>query len=450
MAADHLPHSSSYTRSSGTDRDTDARTVFSDSHHEVTLNPDAVNGITFVCEEEPHMIKHSSANGYMSIQLGQRLHERFTIVRKLAWAANSSVWLATVLPKGKPNPRLRCVAIKVLNANATLGEALKATWELEVNKKISLIMDDLDIEDLATSKHCIVVLFTFTEDSVHGTHLGLVYDPFGSSMAQLQAAQPLKSFSLRIVKRFVKQVLIALEFLHNEVGVVHSDVKLGNLLVKIDADTARIQSYLQASPSENYPTRYQSDLWEGPIITAKSQPLPNFGLSSTLDNLHVCLSDFGSAIPLEKIPSRIAEYTPALLRAPEQLLGGPRSTPIDIWAVGCMVFESLLGKELFNVYKTSTLTFEDVHVARMVEYLGPFPQNFLSRCSGRGKFFDNAGNLLRNVPPEGTSLECGVSKTVRTPQELQDTCRFIRRCLTVDPDRRPTATQLLSDPWILS
>ncbi|KAI0672598.1 kinase-like domain-containing protein [Trametes maxima] len=437
-----------HTLSSACDADT--RIAFSDSHHEVTLNADAVNGITFVCEEEPHMIKHSSANGYMPIQLGQRLHKQFTVVRKLAWASNSSVWLATVILMGEPDPQPECVVIKVLSANATLANALKATWELEVNRKINSVMDELDIEDLATSKHCIAVLLTFTEDSIHGMHLGLVYDPFGSSMAQLQAAQPSRSFSLRIVKRFVKQVLIALEFLHSEVGVVHCDVKLSNLLIKIDAEYARIQSYVRAHPSENYPTRYHSDLWEGPIITVKSQPLPNFGLSPTLDNLHVCLSDFGSAIPLDKIPSRIAEYTPALLQAPEQLLGGLRSTPIDVWAVGCMIFESLLGKELFNVYKTSTLTFEDVHVARMVEHLGPFPPTFLTRCNGRGKFFDDTGSIIRNVPPEGTSLEYWVSKVVRTPQELRDTCRFIRGCLTIDPDHRPTATQLLADPWITS
>ncbi|KAI0329139.1 hypothetical protein GY45DRAFT_916653 [Cubamyces sp. BRFM 1775] len=34
--------------------------------------------------------------------------------------------------------------------------------------------------------------------------------------------------------------------------------------------------------------------------------------------------------------------------------------------------------------------------------------------------------------------------------DFEDTCRFLRRCFTIHPARRPTASELLQDPWLLS
>ncbi len=81
-------------------------------------------------------------------------------------------------------------------------------------------------------------------------------------------------------------------------------MKTANLLVDLHACTEEIDGFLQHHPSETYPEQTAPQLWEGPIITVKSQPLPNIGLKSSLDNLKVSLGDFGGCTsPLSLWPS---------------------------------------------------------------------------------------------------------------------------------------------------
>ena len=71
------------------------------------------------------------------------------------------------------------------------------------------------------------------------------------------------------------------------------DVKAANLLIDLRAGTDEIDKHLQDHPAEAYPPRTAPELWSGPIITVKSQPLPNMGLNPSLDNIKISLGDYG-------------------------------------------------------------------------------------------------------------------------------------------------------------
>ena len=58
-------------------------------------------------------------------------------------------------------------------------------------------------------------------------------------------------------------------------------------------DTA-IQAFLAENPSATYEPRLERELSPDPIITVKTQPLPNFCLDPTLSNLNIRLIDYGS------------------------------------------------------------------------------------------------------------------------------------------------------------
>jgi serine/threonine protein kinase len=63
-------------------------------------------------------------------------------------------------------------------------------------------------------------------------------------------------------------------------------------------------------------------------------------------NLKVC--DFGSAKQLVDGQENVAYICSRYYRAPELIFGNPfYSTKIDVWSIGCVVAEMMLGKPLF-------------------------------------------------------------------------------------------------------
>jgi serine/threonine-protein kinase SRPK3 len=51
--------------------------------------------------------------------------------------------------------------------------------------------------------------------------------------------------------------------------------------------------------------------------------------------------------------------------------------------------------------------------------------------------------------PTPDSIETRLrSKGVMDEQDIRPTAAFIRRCLTIDPNQRPTALELLDDEWL--
>ncbi|RDX47267.1 kinase-like protein [Lentinus brumalis] len=431
----------------------------------IRVQDDPSHPFEFTCDEEPHMLgmQRGGPIGYIPLQLGQVFEDleggQYEIVRKLGWATNSSVWLAkkkryVPFPSSKSinPPHLRAprsglderyVAVKILTVNYTRGIESGEFFELEVWRRFREVRYKSKWETPAHPgfKHCIEPEAVFTAESPHGTHLCFVEKLSGSTLDELQVGQPGFTFPLPIVKRAIKQILLALDFVHTELKLVHAvDVKAGNVFTQMDAGTEDIERYLRDHPPETYPPRSAPELWSGPIITVKSQPLPNMGLKPSLENLNVALGDFGGAVPLDKISEEVKIVTPPLLRPPELLLGHPWSTPIDVWAVGCMVFECLTGASLFQVERTPKLDETAVHLGRMVEHLGTFPAAFLDKCSKRADYFDETGTFFWF----GNFLHI---RENMSDADVKATCAFMRRCLAIVPAERATAAELLDDEW---
>jgi len=62
--------------------------------------------------------------------------------------------------------------------------------------------------------------------------------------------------------------------------------------VAIGIDPQEITSYLEQHPSSTYEPKIDPSISVDPIVTAKTQPLPNFGLDASFVNIHVVLADY--------------------------------------------------------------------------------------------------------------------------------------------------------------
>ncbi|KAG1818704.1 kinase-like domain-containing protein [Suillus subaureus] len=248
-------------------------------------------------------------------------------------------------------------------------------------------------------QHCLHLYDVIAEKSCHGPHICIVTNILGANM-------------------IVKQTLLALDYLHRECSFVHTDVKPDNILV--------------------------SHLSPEPIITVKLQLLPNFGLWEDASNLKVCLIDY--ATPAKE--HRVELVQPVLLWAPEVTLGHGWSAPIDVWSMGCLVFEYLTGAAMFQLSESSSISVENLSLQRILEHIGPFPPSFLERCQHWSDFFDERGSLrIHNLIPQAME-SCLRAYKVMDEKDIAPAAVFIRRCLTIDPHARPTALELLDDEWL--
>ena len=109
------------------------------------------------------------------------------------------------------------------------------------------------------------------------------------------------------------------------------------------------------------------------------------------------------------------------------------------------------------------------HLAEMIAYLGPPPRDMLEKSEYANKYFDSSGKAhqvlvsffsacvsdpwklgkwkcLAEIPP--TSL-ADIESNLEGEQQ-ENFLRFIRKMLQWRPEDRPTAKELLSDPWLRS
>ncbi|XP_077236138.1 uncharacterized protein LOC143877796 [Tasmannia lanceolata] len=286
------------------------------------------------------------------------------------------------------------LAIKIIRNNETMYKA--GLEELIILKKLA----DADPED---KRHCVRFLSSFK----YRNHLCLVFESLHMNLREV-----LKKFGRNIglkltaVRAYAKQLFIALKHLRN-CGVLHCDIKPDNMLV---------------NESKNV--------------------------------LKLC--DFGNAMFAGK-----NEITPYLVsrfyRAPEIILGLPYDHPMDIWSVGCCLYELYSGKVLFPGPSNNDM------LRLHMELKGSFPKKMLRKGVFTDQHFDQDLNfhateedpitkkivnrLLLNITGKDI-VSLVTSSPGEDPKMLANFKDLLERVFMLDPEKRMTVSQALSHPFI--
>ncbi|KAL6308568.1 kinase-like protein [Sparassis latifolia] len=338
--------------------------------------------------------------GYYQIILGEQLDGgRYQVYSSLGKGMFANVVRARVI-HGEIGDAGKEVAIKIVRCQESMYRA--GLKEVQILNKLK----QADPED---RKHIVRLERTFE----HRGHLCLVFESLSMNLRDV-----VKRFgkdvglNIKAVRAYAHQLFLAMSLLR-KCNIMHADIKPDNILVNEHKTLLK-------------------------------------------------LCDLGSASDASE-----NEITPYLVsrfyRAPEIILGVPYDPALDIWSIGCTLYELYTGKILFPGRSNNQM------LLLMMELKGRFNTKMIKKAKFGEMYFDELGgfgnieqdrvtgsNVVRKVhittptrdlrqrlmPPTSVKLKDDEAKLLSSFVDLLD------KCLALDPARRITPKEALLHPFI--
>ncbi|KAL2376101.1 hypothetical protein RJZ90_007725 [Blastomyces dermatitidis] len=334
------------------------------------------------------------------------------------------------------NQRLqRHVALKILKADASRN-----------NKELAMLLKLSALGlDHPGKGHVIELLDYFEHDGPNGTHLCLVL-PAMISDGEITSVSG-RPHHAAYVRAISKQVLLGLDFLH-QLGIIHCDLQPANVMFSI-VGAAHGEAFLQ--PPEFSPVRWLEGVKvddSAPEYLMATQRRRGELDDADFTTILVKIGDLGGGMmhPLfisdPKLVQDSCHYlalwsrqrdqrpvTPTALRAPELIHRNTWDASIDIWALGCLIFELATNEPLFPLGSFG-LTAEQIdkeHTYRISQLLDE-----------NGQMHENFTKHLTDRLPYDFGTE-----------NVQHLVSFLSLMLQQNPQRRMPITKLLNHPFLV-
>ncbi|KAG1695451.1 hypothetical protein DVH05_019608 [Phytophthora capsici] len=372
---------------------------------------DAMNGNSNVAAITVNEVSLQSncddADGYYSTTIGEVLNGKYRVLGAVGKGVFSTVLRCQcITPLNTANGSLDVVAVKLIRNNDVMRDAAQTELKL---------LNELGERDSRDKKHCIRLLDSFT----HRNHVAMVFEPM-----QMNVREAMKKFggkggiSIQAVRVFSKHLLIALNHLET-CGVIHADIKPDNMLLDEKQTTIK-------------------------------------------------LCDFGSAF---KADDGKQDPTPYLVsrfyRAPEIVLGLAYDKAVDMWSVGCCLYEMFTGKVMFpgstnNEMLKFFMELKGKIPNKLIKkhrqaYIDQFEMEphftedlkFCSRESDRvtGKPILRLMDTIKTKSDLASSLMAAKSPTDDRKQVLE-LRSLLDRMFTLDPSKRISVRDALAHPFV--
>ena len=202
--------------------------------------------------------------GYHPVTVGETFKNgRYTVTRKLGWGHFSTVWLSRDSMTGKH------VALKVVRSAAHYTET--AIDEIKLLNKIVQAKPDHP-----GKKHVVSLLDSFEHKGPNGTHVCMVFEVLGENLLGLIKRWNHRGIPMPLVKQITKQVLLGLDYLHRECGIIHTDLKPENVLIEIGDVEQIVKAFVKEEPvkQDDKEDNRNGRRRRRTLITG-SQPLPS-------------------------------------------------------------------------------------------------------------------------------------------------------------------------------
>ncbi|KAK1771432.1 kinase-like protein [Phialemonium atrogriseum] len=343
------------------------------------------------------ILEGDDKDGYYKIRPGEVLGGRYQVQSTLGRGMFSGVARAMDITTKK------LVAIKIMRNN----DALRKGGFTEI-----AILQKLNAADPENKKH----LVKFERSFEYNGHLCMAFENLSLNLREV-----LKKFgnnigiNLNATRAYAYQIFLALGHMR-KCSIIHADLKPDNILV---------------NESRNV--------------------------------LKIC--DLGTAIDRSDAATAHNEITPYLVsrfyRAPEIMLGMPYDYAVDMWSIGCTLYELYTGKILFTGDSNNQM------LKNIMEIRGKLSGKLYRRGQLSHMHFDDLGNFIsverdkvlgkttvrtlsmikptRDLRTRLLAASSGMNDT--ETREFNQFIDLLERCLTLNPDKRITPSEALKHPF---
>lgn len=242
-----------------------------------------------------------------------------------------------------------------------------------------------------------------------------------------------------------RQILIGLQFLHEECSVVHTDMKPENILFSVchAEQNALRESAKEAAFQVRDAVQSGTNLKKFNFGRNICKLDPSLAFSSG----RAVIVDFGNAC--WEIKPFTDDIQTRQYRAPEVVLRCGYDSKADIWSLACIVFELATGDFLFDPHTSEFYDRDEDHLALMMELLGPVPLDIRARGELTKDLYNDRGELRHITKLNFWSLGDVLREKYRYHHD--DACElasFLLPMLYYNTEERPSARDLLQHSFV--
>lgn len=381
-------------------------------------------------------------NSIMSDLNNKMLDNRYVLIKEIGSGSFSTVWLVFDIDN------IQYYALKIQNTD----DYEDARHELCVYEYTR----DIASPYLMNIHNA----FEYPTNNDDDPHICMVMDLMECSTHEVIKTKQYKhGLPFDIVMKITKQILTGVVELHKK-NVIHKDIKPENILICGSTDLHKCtKDMLNAEKIVEKHTKTKkgkitinkqnifkdicevnkSDLSDSDDSDdSESSDSVNSCLQLNIDsdesenndefisfinkNITIKLSDMGHCIlPNTNFPYQTQSN---YYLAPELVMQLPFNNSVDMWALGCTIYELLTGKILFESESYSGNTYRH-HLYIIAEKLGMFPQDYVQLCSLKDIFFNKRCTCIKGYR--------GIKFQRPLWRDLQNICR--NKSLTIDDER---------------
>jgi serine/threonine-protein kinase SRPK3 len=330
------------------------------------------------------------------------------------------------------------------------------------------------------NSHFINKLFEyFTLKIEQGEHVCMVFELMAGSLYDIMKIGTYShGLALETVKKIIYQTLLGMDILNSKCQVIHTDIKPENILVcglnnKIEQIIKKFKENKEVSSllhilcqkkkvnDSNFIVNLKNavkslDMREIENTYSKKNRKKKNDLQMVhekyIHDINIKLADFGTCKTLNYKNYHIQTR---YYRAPEIIMEYKYNENCDMWSIGCVLYELLIGELLFDPDKKRRFNRDRNHIYDMICLLGKVPDHLIEKSGKKSVFFKKNGLLKGMYEIEYYPLYKLLFKKLNGRHDINQeqlflTIDLLYKLLNYDPFNRPSPKVALQHKWFES